>query len=388
MVTVPAGLGGKYILTVQTTWPSSGSANADRRLTYRINGGTDVGSGLNAERYSVTSLTAQMEMTVTIDLAGGDYVEVRQWTGIGSTTTTAYSAQLSKLDSGKVGQGIGARAYNSATQTVTAGVETAMTFDSEEFDTDAFHSTSANTSRMTIPAGLGGKYLVRAHLGFPGSHGVIFGRLKKNGSTFITGSEDDLVSGTDSSLAPAAVVDLIAGDYLEVFASRASGTSVGAATSSFSNAFEIMRLDSGSQQQPGTELDYVQITSSVTVTGTSEGSPTTVITGTSRSYDGTTILIEFMSPRTEIAGAAGDALVVDLYEDSTILGRLHVRNTVVGSSVNHIDSAYGALRRTPSAGTHQYIVKAWKTTGSTVSIGAGAGGTGANVAAFLRITRV
>jgi len=141
---------------------------------------------------------------------------------------------------------IGARAYRTTSQTVTAGVETAMTFDAEEFDTDTFHDNSTNPSRMTIPAGLGGKYLVQSHLGFPGaSHGVIFGRIKKNGTTFITGSEDDLSTGSDSSLHPGVVIDLAAGDYVEIFASRASGTAIGATTNSFSNTFEIVKLDSG-----------------------------------------------------------------------------------------------------------------------------------------------
>jgi hypothetical protein len=57
---------------------------------------------------------------------------------------------------------VGAQAALSASgQSIsyTSGVETIISFGSENFDTDGFHSTSTNTSRMTIPSGKGGKYL-------------------------------------------------------------------------------------------------------------------------------------------------------------------------------------------------------------------------------------
>lgn len=56
----------------------------------------------------------------------------------------------------------GAKVWNSGTQTMngsgTNGGVTTLTFDSEEYDTDAFHDTSSNTGRLTIPAGMTGKY--------------------------------------------------------------------------------------------------------------------------------------------------------------------------------------------------------------------------------------
>ena len=55
-----------------------------------------------------------------------------------------------------------ARAYNTASQTLTTGTTTVITFDSERFDVGTLHSTSSNTSRMTIPTGGGGTYLLGA----------------------------------------------------------------------------------------------------------------------------------------------------------------------------------------------------------------------------------
>src|SRR5688572_30125410 len=48
---------------------------------------------------------------------------------------------------------------------------------------------------------------------------------------------------------------------------------------------------------PGTELAYAQITANVTISGTTEASPTDVISGGAVVYNGTTrICVEFFSP--------------------------------------------------------------------------------------------
>jgi hypothetical protein len=58
---------------------------------------------------------------------------------------------------------VGCSVYNSAAQTISNAVLTAITFNSENFDTDGFHSTSSNTSRITVPSGKGGYYLLVAN---------------------------------------------------------------------------------------------------------------------------------------------------------------------------------------------------------------------------------
>jgi hypothetical protein len=47
----------------------------------------------------------------------------------------------------------GAKVYNSADQSI-GGSETTLTFDTESYDTDAIHSTSSNTGRLTVPTGV------------------------------------------------------------------------------------------------------------------------------------------------------------------------------------------------------------------------------------------
>ena len=53
-------------------------------------------------------------------------------------------------------------AWNSATQSVPASTFTVLTFDSEDYDVGGLHSTVTNTSRLTVPSGGDGLYLITA----------------------------------------------------------------------------------------------------------------------------------------------------------------------------------------------------------------------------------
>lgn len=157
-----------------------------------------------------------------------------------------------------------------------------------------------------------------------------------------------------------------------------------------STTHELMLTNSSGTQKTiehGRELDYVEITGNVTITGTAEGSETTCITGTSQAYTADPIIIEVFSPRCDVnAASAGQALIVVLYDGATILGRIE---TIIPDSTGASHGRGFTARRklTPTAATHQYIVKAYKTSTNACLFGAGAGGTGANVPAYLRITR-
>lgn len=54
------------------------------------------------------------------------------------------------------------RVGRSTTQAIASGALTAVQFDLEHHDTHSLHSTSSNTSRITIPTNWGGTYLVGA----------------------------------------------------------------------------------------------------------------------------------------------------------------------------------------------------------------------------------
>lgn len=138
---------------------------------------------------------------------------------------------------------------------------------------------------------------------------------------------------------------------------------------------------------PGYEFDYAQITSTITITGTAEGSETTVITGNSVAYDGSTAVnIQFHSGQVIVGNTAADIIVIVLYEDSTFLGRIATVQTPAASAIRVPVTTI--LRRTPSNASHTYTVKAYKTASAATSVGADTGGTGKLVAAHLRITKV
>ncbi len=77
------------------------------------------------------------------------------------------------------------------------------------------------------------------------------------------------------------------------------------------------------QWPPAHEFDYVQITSPVTPGVVAEGSATTIITGNSVTYDGSTVvMIEFYSPTARADLSTGASMFVYLFDGSTSLGRI------------------------------------------------------------------
>lgn len=91
------------------------------------------------------------------------------------------------------------------------------------WDTDAFHDTAVNPSRLTVPAGLGGLYLVTAVINWDtnttGSRQVL---LRKNGSSYLSADY-----ATPNTTAVRQVVSdqvrLSAGDYIECTVRQDSG---------------------------------------------------------------------------------------------------------------------------------------------------------------------
>jgi hypothetical protein len=111
------------------------------------------------------------------------------------------------------------------TQTLSNATDTAVTFSSTEvYDTDAFHSTSSNTSRITIPTGKGGYYLMYGNIPWQnGSPNTRIVRLRKNGTELtqvFTFGEGTAYYYTQQFTT---VVSAAAGDYFEIFGTQNSG---------------------------------------------------------------------------------------------------------------------------------------------------------------------
>lgn len=116
------------------------------------------------------------------------------------------------------------RVYKSSAQSITTGTNTAITFDSERFDNGGMHSTSVNTSRITIPTGGGGIYLIGGAISWAANAtGVRYVSVYLNGTTHLGISEDTSVTATDHYMTVSTLYALSAGDYVELVVQQSSG---------------------------------------------------------------------------------------------------------------------------------------------------------------------
>lgn len=122
---------------------------------------------------------------------------------------------------------VACQAYNSAVQSVPTATYTTLTLDSETLDTDGFHSTVTNNSRVTIPTGFDGWYLVNARTTFYGNavSQYVF-RIRKNGSSTIMA---DAWPTAFWQVEMTGLFHFAAGDYLELqgYHDRGSNENIG-----------------------------------------------------------------------------------------------------------------------------------------------------------------
>lgn len=120
----------------------------------------------------------------------------------------------------------GCAVFDDSSTTVSNTTFTALAMDSEIFDVGGYHSTSSNTSRITIPSGKGGYYFVYAYLTVQSnSTGERLLRIYKNGA-FVDANGDPKIGVTTNgrpALSIATLMNLSAGDYIEVYVYQNSG---------------------------------------------------------------------------------------------------------------------------------------------------------------------
>jgi len=140
---------------------------------------------------------------------------------------------------------------------------------------------------------------------------------------------------------------------------------------------------SGGGTSTAGELAYNEFTSNVTITATTAGTANTVVTATTINSDGSTpVIIQFFAPYVD--ATEPNIAQFDLYDGSTDLGFLTV-DGANGGTADVYTNINLSRRLTPSVGSHTYSIRAWKNGGGVV-VNAGAGGVGANVPGYVRIT--
>lgn len=121
------------------------------------------------------------------------------------------------------------KANRTTTQSIADLTATAVSFDAaDSWDTDSIHSPSTNPSRLTVPSGLGGKYLIVASV--PWANHTTGWRdftIRANGST---GLDSTRVGTGVANPYPISTIttiqQLAAGTYLEVVVWQNSGAAL------------------------------------------------------------------------------------------------------------------------------------------------------------------
>lgn len=137
-----------------------------------------------------------------------------------------------------------AKVRNSGAFSIPNGVFTAMTWDTEDVDSDNMHSTSTNTSRLV--AVTPGWYLVTANVEMAANAtGARFIRLLVDGVTVIgaTGG-GPVLGGANFNASVSGFVFLAATHYVEVQAYQASGGALSTSGVNGSNDFSAVWVHS------------------------------------------------------------------------------------------------------------------------------------------------
>ena len=130
---------------------------------------------------------------------------------------------------------IGCSLYKSADQSINNVTTTTITWDLEHYDTNTFHDNSTNNSRITIPAGYAGKYLIQVTLNWnSNSTSYREARIRLNGSTLLAYSPIQAASSGGVANTLNVVKSLSVADYIEIQGEQASG---GALSISGGNAY-------------------------------------------------------------------------------------------------------------------------------------------------------
>lgn len=222
--------------------------NNDQGDITAVTAGTGISGGGTSGAVTITNSMAT-EITAAGDIIVGtgsgtfDNLPIGT-TGQVLTADTTVSPYKVKWATPATSGFVGVSCYKSSAQSIANNTWVTATFDSEDFDTDGFHSTTTNTSRITIPSGKAGKYLIIYYVAFASnSTGPRFmGQILKNGTDLKYAPVIAAASGDSTRLTSSFVTTLAVSDYIEMQVRQDSGTALNLEPDSVRTSFQAIYL--------------------------------------------------------------------------------------------------------------------------------------------------
>lgn len=138
-----------------------------------------------------------------------------------------------------------AQVFNSAVQSVTNGAFVTLTFDTDDYNVGAMHSTSVNTSRLTVPAGGDGLYIVIGSSRVsPSASTQTALQILKNATTPLRVNTIVQSTSVSNDFLVTWVGNLVAGDFVELqaFQNSAGAINFGSTAKQVANTLSAVKL--------------------------------------------------------------------------------------------------------------------------------------------------
>jgi len=180
--------------------------------------------------YDFIQVGATSPLTTKGDLYTFSSSDARLPVGTNGYTLVADSAEVTGLKWAAPATGatfVGCILDNTTDISVSSSTSTLLTYDTETADTNAFHSTSSNTGRITIPSGYAGKYsfigsIESSVYNLSTNSGLTSVALRKNGSSIANAFQGNL-AGYNTKVCVSWVDVASVGDYYELYAYQNTG---------------------------------------------------------------------------------------------------------------------------------------------------------------------
>jgi hypothetical protein len=228
-LTVVAGVPAWATASDQTPLTTKGDlftfSTVDARLGVGTNDHRLVAASGEATGLKYVADTQNTVIDAEGDLLVGDAADALQRLAIGSnaqvlTVDTTVDGKIKWATPAAGSTFVGVQVTKTANTSVGSGANVQIPWDSEAFDTNAFHDNSTNNARLTVPSGQGGYYTVYFAMQWASSATVArrIVAIYKNGNsstgTFINNFETSSINFP--SCAMSFTINLAAADWLEI----------------------------------------------------------------------------------------------------------------------------------------------------------------------------